>query len=82
MVIAYSFGGVCAGGGHVTINVSVNGGEAKPFVYTTDELREPLNALSGEDRERLALLILKVHFAGMTRAQMRSEIQAGVTVTI
>jgi hypothetical protein len=30
----------------------------------------------------LALLILKVHMAGKTRAQMVSEFQAPVTVTI
>jgi hypothetical protein len=80
--VAYSWGGVCAGGGHVTLNVSLNGGQARQVVYTTDDVRAPLGALTQEERETLALLILKLHFAGMTRAAMRAELEAGVTVTV
>lgn len=74
----------CAGGGHVAIDVSFNGGASQTVVYTTDELRQSLASLSQDQREELALLILKVHFAGKTRAQIQSELVApgGVTVTI
>jgi hypothetical protein len=42
-----------------------------------------LSNLTQDQRETLALLILKVHLAGKTRAQIASEFQAGpVVVTI
>lgn len=72
----------CAGGGHIHLDVSFNGGAAKRMFFTVDELRSPLSALTVEEREAVALLILKLHFNGMTRVQMRNELQAGVTVTI
>lgn len=79
----YQFVSVCGGGGHVTIHVTFNTQE-RDVIYTTDELREPLANLTIDQRETLALLILKVHFAGMTRAQMASALQSpgGVTVTV
>lgn len=81
--LTYTFVDRCTGGGHTRIDVSVNGGANKRAVYTTDEIRAPLSALTEDERETLALLILKVHFAGKTRAQIVSEFQAGpVTVTI
>lgn len=81
--VAYSFVSRCAGGGHTVLDVSYNGGAAKRVVYTTDEISQPLSALTQDERETLALLILKVHMAGKTRAQMVAEFQAGpVTVTV
>lgn len=81
--ISYTFVDRCAGGGHTRIDVSVNGGAAKRVVYPTDEIRAPLSDLTAEDREILALLILKVHLAGKTRPQIVSEFQSGpVTVTV
>ncbi len=81
--VAYTFVSRCAGGGHTTLAVSFNGGAAQNVVYTTDEIALPLSALTQDEREKLALLILKVHMAGKTRAQMVTEFQAGpVTVTI
>ncbi len=81
--LTYTFVERCAGGGHTTLDISLNGGAARRVVYTTDEIREPLSSLTTEQREHLALLILKVHFAGMTRAQIASTFNAGpVTVTI
>jgi hypothetical protein len=74
----------CAGGGHITLNVSLNGGAAKQLHYTTDALREPLSALTDEERELAAMVILKLHFAGQSRQTMRDQLTApgGVTVTI
>lgn len=80
--LGYQFVENCAGGGHTTIAVSFNGGAAKNVVYTTDELRQPLSALTTDERETLALLVLKLHFAGKTRAQAKTELQSGVTVTL
>lgn len=81
--ISYTFVSRCAGGGHTALDISLNGGAANRVVYTTDEIRDPLSNLTQDQRETLALLILKVHMAGKTRAQMVTEFGAGpVTVTI
>lgn len=80
--IEYVFSHACEGGGHIALDISLNGGPARRVVYTTDEVRAPLSALSTEDRENLALNILKVKLAGLTRAQARAVVEAGVTVTI
>jgi hypothetical protein len=72
----------CAGGGHVEIDGSFNAGPPKRFVYTTDELRQPLNALTPDEMAQFSLTLLKIHFAGRTRAEMKTELQAGVTVTV
>lgn len=81
--VSYSNPTRCAGGGHTAVDVTLNGGATKRVVYTTDEVRAPLSGLTAEERETLALLILKVHLAGKTRAQIVTEFQAGpVVVTI
>jgi hypothetical protein len=81
--ITYSNPTRCSGGGHTALDVTLNGGATKRIVYTTDEVRAPLSELTAEERETLALLILKVHVAGKTRNQIVTEFQAGpVVVTI
>ena len=81
--VSYTFVDRCAGGGHTRLDVSFNGGAAKRTVYTTDEVRASLSELTNEDRETLALLILKVHMAGKTRQQIVTEFNQGpVTVTV
>ena len=80
--LTYTFVDRCEGGGHTRLDVSVNGGAARRLVYTTDEIRAPLSELTNEERETLALLILKVHMAGKTRNQIVTEFQNPVTVTI
>lgn len=80
----YQLVNVCAGGGHARIDVTLNGGASRRIVYPTDEIRVPLNQLTLDEQNTLALLILKVHFAGMTRAQISTAFQApgGVDVVI
>lgn len=80
--ITYTFVDRCAGGGHTRMDVSLNGGAARRVVYTTDEIRAPLSDLTTEERERIALDILKLHMAGKTRAQIVTELASPVTVTI
>lgn len=81
--LSYDFVSRCAGGGHVVLDVSLNGANTRRAVYTTDEVRAPLSDLTADERETLALLILKVHLAGKTRAQIVTEFQAGpVTVVV
>lgn len=81
--LTYTFVGVCSGGGHVTLDVALNAGQAQRIVYPTDDLRSALSELTQLEREELALLILKLHFTGKGRAAMRTELQSGpVVVTI
>lgn len=80
--VAYALGATCSGGGHAHVDVSVNGMAPMRFTYTVDELRAPLSDLAQEERERVALVIAKLHLAGLTRAQARIALQAGFTVTI
>jgi hypothetical protein len=81
--ITYSNPTRCQGGGHTALDVAVNGGATRRVVYATDEVRAPLSELTLDERETLALLILKVHFAGKSRAQIVTEVTAGpVVVTI
>ena len=80
--ITYDFVDRCAGGGHTRFDVTL-GGQTRRVVYPTDEIREPLANLTLEEKEQLTLLVLKVHMAGKTRAQIITELGAGpVTVTI
>lgn len=81
--ISYTFVDRCAGGGHTRLDVSFNGAPARRVIYTTEEVRAPLNQLTADEREQIALLVLKVHMAGQTRGEIVTELQSGpVTVTI
>jgi hypothetical protein len=81
--ITYSNPTRCSGGGHVAVDVALNGGASKRFVYQTDDVRAPLSELTADERETLALLVIKAHLAGKTRAQIVTEFQAGpVVITI
>lgn len=80
--VTYTFVDRCAGGGHTRIDVSFNGGAAQRIVYTTDEIRDALSNLTQDQREAALLLILKIHMAGKTRAQIVTEFGSPVTVTI
>lgn len=81
--ITYTLFERCPGGGHTTFDVSLNGGANRRVTYTTDELRVSLGSLSEDHRELLALLVLKAHMMGKTRAEIVTELNAGpVTVTL
>lgn len=71
--LSYTFVSRCAGGGHTTFDVSLNGGTARRVVYTTDELRAALSALTEEEIRVFTLVWLKVHEQGKTRAQIVTE---------
>lgn len=83
--ITYSNPQRCAGGGHTSLTITVNGGSPQTVVFETDDIRAPLSELTQDQRERLQLLIAKVHFAGMTRQQIINAFASGggsVTVTV
>lgn len=82
--INYSNARPCGGGGHVLIAISFNGGAAKDVTYTTDAVRQPLSALTDDEKEQFALLCLKIACAGLTRVQALAKINAigGLTVVV
>lgn len=80
--LTYTFVSRCTGGGHTRLDVSINGGAAQRIVYDTDDIRAPLSNLTSDQQDMLKLLILKVHMNGKTRAQIVTEFQSPVTVTI
>lgn len=82
-IIAYSNFARCSGGGHTSVDISINGGATRHAVYDTDDLRDPLSNLTAEQQILITQYILKIHFAGKTRQQILTETNAGpVTVTI
>ena len=70
---------VCAGGGHANINVKVNGNDKGTFGLYADDVLAPLP--DAEVQSVLAALI-KLRMIGRTKAQVRSDLQAGLTVTV
>lgn len=72
----------CAGGGHLHVEASLNGGAAQGYAFDTDEMRAPLSELTEEERAAFVKVLLKIRLAGLTRAQARTVLLAGVTVTI
>jgi hypothetical protein len=54
-------------------------GNARTLNYYADEIAA---ALTGDRIEDAALVLLKLHFRGMTRVQIRNALQAGVTLVI
>lgn len=77
--VSVSLNGACGGGGHLSLNVAVNGGVSQPIAYTADEI---LQAQPSDLVHDFVLAVLRLHCAGMTRPQARAAIQAGFTVTI
>lgn len=74
---------ICAGGGHVQVTASLNGGAARPIAVDADQIRAPLNTLTAEQQQSLLTGILQIHMMGKTRAQMRTEMESGpVVITI
>lgn len=69
--------GACSGGGHLTLAMTgdVSGSE----VYDVSEIRDLVNSVG---RVELASAILRLAQVGRTNAQLRTLLQAGITVTI
>ncbi len=80
--ITYTRRAVCAGGGHVTFDVSFNGGADRRIVFDLDEIRQPLGAFSQEQIDSALLLVLKAHIAGMTRAQAATAMPTNTAVVV
>lgn len=80
--LTYTFISICAGGDHLALDVSLNAGASKRLVTTVDDVRAPLSELSADEQIEFVTKTLRVHLAGKTRAQIVTEFQSPVTVTI
>lgn len=70
---------VCSGQGHVHLDTQVNAGAVTEYMFHIDEL---LTGFTEEERRDVLRGILKLHAIGKTRAQMRTALQNGLTVTV
>jgi len=70
---------VCAGGGHAQINVKVNGNDKGTFAVWADDV---LSQLPDEDIPLVLAALIKLRTIGRTKAQVRNDLQAGLTVTV
>lgn len=69
----------CASGGHAFVSRVVDGGGSAKMTFNTDELRSPL---SPDEKEQFSLLAIRASLAGLTRAQARNKLAAGITVVV
>lgn len=79
MVVSITFDSACSGGGHTALAVSVNGGASRALHADTDDLLVPLSA---DERHQLAEMLVRAKVGGMTRAQARAAMLAGISVTL
>lgn len=78
--ITYSLGRLCSGGGHADIRADITPDGIRVFHdMDADTLRAPLDR---EEREKFAELCIRMKMAGLTKAQARTVLQSGFTVTI
>jgi enoyl-[acyl-carrier-protein] reductase (NADH) len=70
---------ICAGGNHVAITGSIAGGPSGTWEFTVDDLRQ---AVASADAQATILGLIRLHAIGKTAAQLKSDLQAGITVTV
>lgn len=69
----------CGGGGHLTLNVQINANDkGNLYVGTADVLGE----FSDDEIDAVVKGVLRLHKIGKTLAQVRSDLLAGLTVTL
>lgn len=68
---------ICPGGGHYTLTLS--GAVTGAKVYDLPEIRALMDTV---DKETIAAVILRLAEEGRTNAQLKTLLQAGVTVSI
>lgn len=75
--ITYAFVSRCDGGCHVTMDVAVDGGQARRVVWDIDRVREAMGKLTEAQWEKLALDILGVRLHGLSRNEIQTAFQSG-----
>lgn len=69
----------CAGGEHVTIAARLDGGAPQATIFTVAQMTQVLTV---EDVARVVLPLIQLHARGKTVAQLRTDLLAGITVTV
>lgn len=69
----------CAAEGHVTVNVTLQGGGTRSFTYDVPELRTPL---TWAEAEPIISTLIRAHMRGLTANQARTELMNGFVLTI
>jgi hypothetical protein len=85
MTTALNYSGtICAGGEHAHVTVTLPGGATRTYQFLVSDVRKPLAQFSEEELATGALLVGKLHFAGMTANQVRNALEAvgGVDLVI
>lgn len=77
--IVLTLASVCAGGGHANISVTVNGVNKGSFAVATDDVLSPL---PDADVPIVLAALVKLRMIGRTKAQVRNDLLAGLTVTV
>ncbi len=67
----------CAGGEHVNVRLTV-GANNFDFSFAIDQLRD---AITAEERQLVTSVMARFHCQGMTKAEAKTELQAGIQVT-
>lgn len=81
-VVTYTLVDRCAGGEHLTIDVSVNGSPVERMVFNVTDIDKPLEELEDDRKRLLKMSVLNLHMAGETPSLRQAEIGTQVTVTI
>ncbi len=68
---------VCAGGEHVNVRLTV-GANDFDFSYEVSELLETITAA---ERRQVTSIMSRFHCQGLTKAQAKAELLAGIQVT-
>lgn len=70
---------ICSGGNHYTIRLDVNGAERLSHTYEIDDL---IAAVSDVDAEQVIATLIRLHKIGRTNAQVRTDLLAGLNITV
>ena len=79
--VTLSLSSACAGGDHITLSVAI------PGVWSgssgvLDMENDLLSPLTQDDIQAAIKVLLRVHAIGKSRAQLRSDLQAGIAMAI
>jgi hypothetical protein len=77
--VSVTFVSACDGGCHVQVLASIDGGQAQTVRLNRDDVLTPLAPIEAPD---VINDILRVRWRGKTAAQMRADLQAGITMTV
>lgn len=77
--IAITFQSVCAGGCHLFVGASIDGGATQNLRLDRNDLLTQLTAAEAPD---ILTNLLRIHMRGKTPAQAKADLQAGITMTV